>query len=47
MKAITPDLAADGITINLVLPGRLLTSRISPEAGRSPEQDKGIGRAHV
>ena len=39
MKAITPDLAKDNITINLVLPGRFLTARISPEAGRSPEQD--------
>jgi 3-oxoacyl-[acyl-carrier protein] reductase len=42
MKAIMPDLATDGVTINLVLPGRFLTSRISPEAGRSPEQDKGL-----
>ncbi len=40
MKAIMPDLAKDGITINLVLPGSFLTSRISPEAGRSPEHDK-------
>jgi 3-oxoacyl-[acyl-carrier protein] reductase len=39
MRAITPDLAKDNITINLVLPGRFLTSRISPEAGRSPERD--------
>jgi 3-oxoacyl-[acyl-carrier protein] reductase len=30
MKAITPELAKDGITINLVLPGRFLTSRIYP-----------------
>ena len=35
-----PDLATDGITINLVLPGSFLTARINPEAGRSPEQDK-------
>ena len=40
MKAIMPDLAKDGITINLVLPGVFLTSRISPGAGRSPEADK-------
>jgi 3-oxoacyl-[acyl-carrier protein] reductase len=33
MKAIMPDLAKDGITINLVLPGMFLTSRISPGAG--------------
>jgi 3-oxoacyl-[acyl-carrier protein] reductase len=42
MKAIVPDLAADGITVNLVLPGRFLTSRISAEAGRSPEQDEAL-----
>jgi 3-oxoacyl-[acyl-carrier protein] reductase len=42
MKAIMPELAADGITINLVLPGRFLTSRISPEAGQSPEQDQAL-----
>jgi len=30
MKAIMPDLAKDGITINLVLPGMFLTSRINP-----------------
>jgi len=29
-KAIMPDLARDGITINLVLPGSFLTARISP-----------------
>ena len=33
-KAIMPDLARDGITINLVLPGTFLTSRISPGLGR-------------
>jgi 3-oxoacyl-[acyl-carrier protein] reductase len=30
-KAIMPDLARDGITINLVLPGSFLTARISPD----------------
>jgi 3-oxoacyl-[acyl-carrier protein] reductase len=40
MKAIMPDLARDGITINLVLPGMFLTSRIIAGAGRSPEQDQ-------
>lgn len=30
MKAIMPDLAKDGIMINLVLPGVFLTSRINP-----------------
>jgi 3-oxoacyl-[acyl-carrier protein] reductase len=42
MKAIMPDLARDGITINLVLPGRFLTSRITPGAGRSPEADRAL-----
>ncbi|HUL26367.1 MAG TPA: SDR family oxidoreductase [Streptosporangiaceae bacterium] len=40
MKAIMPDLAKDGITINLVLPGMFLTSRIAPGAGQSQEADK-------
>ena len=42
MKAIMPDLAKDGITINLVLPGRFLTSRIIAGAGRSPEEDRAL-----
>jgi 3-oxoacyl-[acyl-carrier protein] reductase len=42
MKGIMPDLAGDGITINLVLPGRFLTTRISPDAGRSPEEDEAL-----
>jgi 3-oxoacyl-[acyl-carrier protein] reductase len=33
MKAIMPDLARHGITINLVLPGMFLTSRIRPGLG--------------
>jgi 3-oxoacyl-[acyl-carrier protein] reductase len=36
MKAIMPELAKDGITINLVLPGTFLTSRIHPDLG-SPD----------
>jgi 3-oxoacyl-[acyl-carrier protein] reductase len=41
MKAIMPDLARDGITINLVLPGMFLTSRIHPSLNeRSPEIDR-------
>jgi 3-oxoacyl-[acyl-carrier protein] reductase len=38
MKAIMPDLAKDRITINLVLPGMFLTSRIHPDlaAGGAP-----------
>ena len=42
MKAIMPDLAKDGITINLVLPGMFLTTRIIAGAGRSPEQDQAL-----
>ena len=42
MKAIMPGLAGDGITINLVLPGRFLTSRIAPGAGRSAEADRAL-----
>jgi 3-oxoacyl-[acyl-carrier protein] reductase len=41
-KAIMPDLAKDGITINLVLPGMFLTSRIVAGAGRSPEEDQAL-----
>jgi 3-oxoacyl-[acyl-carrier protein] reductase len=41
MKAIMPDLAKDGITINLVLPGMFLTSRIHPGlASRDAQSDK-------
>jgi 3-oxoacyl-[acyl-carrier protein] reductase len=41
MKAIMPDLAKDGITINLVLPGMFLTSRIHASlAGRTAQVDK-------
>jgi 3-oxoacyl-[acyl-carrier protein] reductase len=42
MKAMMPDLAKDGITINLVLPGMFFTSRIAPGAGRSPEGDDAL-----
>jgi 3-oxoacyl-[acyl-carrier protein] reductase len=36
-KAIMPDLARDGITINLVLPGSFLTDRILGRAAGDPE----------
>ena len=36
-KALMPDLARDGITINLVLPGMFLTSRINPALIDEPE----------
>lgn len=42
VKSLTPDLAKDGITINLVLPGMFLTSRIIAGAGVSPEGDKAL-----
>jgi 3-oxoacyl-[acyl-carrier protein] reductase len=43
MKAIMPDLAKDGITINLVLPGMFLTSRIHPGlAGGAAHIDKAV-----
>jgi 3-oxoacyl-[acyl-carrier protein] reductase len=38
VKALMPDLAADGITINLVLPGTFLTSRIHPALREEPDQ---------
>ncbi len=42
-KAIMPDLARDGITINLVLPGMFLTSRLSPGLGRGDaEADRAL-----
>jgi 3-oxoacyl-[acyl-carrier protein] reductase len=42
VKSLAPDLAKDGITINLVLPGTFLTSRIIEGAGRSAEGDKAL-----
>jgi 3-oxoacyl-[acyl-carrier protein] reductase len=39
MKALMPELAKDGITINLVLPGTFLTARINPALAR--------GTAHI
>ena len=38
VKALMPDLARDGITINLVLPGMFLTSRINPAINDEPDQ---------
>jgi 3-oxoacyl-[acyl-carrier protein] reductase len=35
-KALMPDLATDGITINLVLPGTFLTARIHPALAAGP-----------
>ena len=38
VKALVPDLAKDGITINLVLPGMFLTGRINPALKDEPEE---------
>jgi len=40
MKALMPELAKDGITINLVLPGTFLTSRIHPGLGSADPQER-------
>jgi 3-oxoacyl-[acyl-carrier protein] reductase len=40
MKAIMPELAKDGITINLVLPGMFLTSRIHPGLASASAEDR-------
>lgn len=42
VKALAADLAKDGITINLVLPGMFLTSRIAAGAGVSAEADQAL-----
>jgi 3-oxoacyl-[acyl-carrier protein] reductase len=39
-KAIMPDLAPDGITINLVLPGMFATARLHPGLASSDEQER-------
>jgi 3-oxoacyl-[acyl-carrier protein] reductase len=39
MKALMPDLATDGITINLVLPGSFRTARISPGLQEGAQAD--------
>jgi 3-oxoacyl-[acyl-carrier protein] reductase len=40
MKAMMPDLARDGITINLVLPGTFLTARIHPGLASSDPAER-------
>ncbi|HEV7585443.1 MAG TPA: SDR family oxidoreductase [Solirubrobacteraceae bacterium] len=43
MKAVMPDLAKDGVTINLVLPGMFLTARIHPGlAAGGPRADEAL-----
>ncbi len=39
-KAMMPDLAADGITINLVLPGMFATARLNPGLASSDERER-------
>jgi 3-oxoacyl-[acyl-carrier protein] reductase len=43
-KALMPDLAADGITINLVLPGTFMTSRINPAFGSGDAEQEAKAR---
>jgi 3-oxoacyl-[acyl-carrier protein] reductase len=40
VKALMPDLARDGITINLVLPGTFATSRIHPGLGSEDPRER-------
>ncbi|HWF80215.1 MAG TPA: SDR family oxidoreductase [Streptosporangiaceae bacterium] len=47
MKAIMPDLAKDGITINLVLPGMFATSRIMPSLADGAGQADQAALAHL
>lgn len=45
MKALMPDLARDGITINLVLPGSFLTDRILGRAAGDPAVIENLQKA--
>jgi 3-oxoacyl-[acyl-carrier protein] reductase len=47
MKAMMPDLAKDGITINLVLPGMFLTSRINPGLLSDDARDRELAEEQV
>jgi 3-oxoacyl-[acyl-carrier protein] reductase len=47
MKALTPQLAEDGITINLVLPGRFLTARIHPGLGSADPQERALAEQQL
>jgi len=47
MKAIMPELAKDGITINLVLPGLFLTSRINPGLVSADAQERKLAEEQI
>jgi 3-oxoacyl-[acyl-carrier protein] reductase len=47
MKAIMPDLAKDGITINLVLPGMFLTSRIHAGLASGSAQERKLAEEEL
>ena len=47
MKAVMPELARDGIAINLVLPGIFLTDRIRHSLAGPPGVDDATIQAHV
>ena len=47
MKAIMPDLAKDAITINLVLPGMFLTSRINPALVSASVQERKLAEEQL
>jgi 3-oxoacyl-[acyl-carrier protein] reductase len=46
-KALMPDLARDGITINLVLPGTFATSRINPAFGTGDAEQEAQAREQL
>jgi len=47
MKAIMPELARDGITINLVLPGMFLTSRINPRLASPSAEERRLAEEEL
>jgi 3-oxoacyl-[acyl-carrier protein] reductase len=47
MKALMPDLARDGITINLVLPGTFMTSRIHPGLASSDPAERRVAEEQL
>ena len=46
-KSLAPELARDGITINLVLPGRFLTERIHPDLGSEDPEVRQAAEAQL
>jgi 3-oxoacyl-[acyl-carrier protein] reductase len=47
MKALVPDLARDGITINLVLPGTIRTARIHPGFASADAKGRALAEEQV